>query len=199
VINKFCLVKLKYSSAFRRFARGQFYLGEIDDLAKKLTTSEGHYINQLLAMQVDTAVKAYTLLLNEMYDVNCAIPGRVERFKDLHTITRHISVTDREDYLVFPSGSKDPSETDISSAIREMTEETGIAKIYGISENPILYSYTSWDNINYTVNYWISIVDAPRTSPRNKEVDGTVWVDEIPEEYDAVSILEILKKSIKTY
>lgn len=197
VLNKFCLVKLKYSSAFRRFARGQFYLGEIDDLAKQLTASECRYINWLLSTDANNAVKAYTSLLSEMYDINCGIPGRVERFKDLHTITRYINVTDREDYLVFPSGSKDPSETDESSAIREMIEETGISKIYGISENSILYSYTSWDNINYTVNYWIGIVEAPKFSPKNKEVDGTVWVDEIPEEYDAASILEILKNLLK--
>lgn len=198
-LDKFCLVRLKYSSSFRRFARGQFYLSEINDLASDLIKSESEYINSLLAMDIKHATSMYRDMLKDMYEdgQDHQIPGRIRRFETLHKTVRSIPISEKEEYLVFPSGMKEITEKDTSSAVRELVEETGISRIHSISENPIVYSYTSWDGIKYSIDYWIGIVEAPCESPRNKEVDGSIWVYDIPPEYDAKSIFDILKNVIK--
>jgi 8-oxo-dGTP pyrophosphatase MutT (NUDIX family) len=83
-----------------------------------------------------------------------------------------------------PKGKKKPNETELSCAIREFQEETGISKkdYRFMTTNTRVYTYTD-DHVTYINKYYIAFMEhrmTPRitlTTEQSREISDLRWVD----------------------
>jgi bis(5'-nucleosidyl)-tetraphosphatase len=79
----------------------------------------------------------------------------------------------------FPKGHKEPGETDIEAALRELTEETGISNFSLLNAQPLkeIYSFKkNGSTIKKTVNFYLAQVDGDNTTPQKEEIKEIIWI-----------------------
>lgn len=97
-------------------------------------------------------------------------------------VPEFLIIKHRQGHWSFPKGHKEKGETDLQTAKRELSEETGITAVKFISEGIELsevYLFNSGKNhrVEKSVDYFIAEVFSEKVKIDNKEIVNFRWCD----------------------
>lgn len=105
-------------------------------------------------------------------------------------------------YWGFPKGHKDPGESDLETARRELMEETGISEIEILPNKTIIDRYTmiNQDGVSFdkTVTFYIGLLSVkPELKLQPEEVDDAKWLtfDDAIKLVEFETLRDVLRKT----
>ena len=180
---KYCIVEVRYSSNYRRFIKGLFYVSELEELVKEFTDTEVNLLNELLTLDIESAVSRYDTLYRELYSFPCSYQGKNKRFADIHQryAGKQFPLLHNR-YLVLPGGYRELPESEEDAARREFAEETGITQSLDLLPETIQHIFVTWDKVTYVTKYYLTVIDKLETDfTKNNEIKRVIWCDDVPE------------------
>lgn len=94
---------------------------------------------------------------------------------------RYLLVRHRKGHWGFPKGKAEAGESAMAAALRELAEETGIARVRVVEEPAFVerYTYERGPNkpVGKTVTYFVGYVDDERVTIRPNELSDFAWGD----------------------
>lgn len=97
---------------------------------------------------------------------------------------RYLLILHQKGHWAFPKGHPEPGETDLETACREVTEETGLTRFKVISDRSFQEVYqfnTKGKTIVKTVTYFVALIDPtpdnrpPQVTVQQAEVSDFQW------------------------
>ena len=175
---KLLLIKRKNTLGFVQFIRGQYSIQKVDYLQKLfnvMTNEEIELIkdrsfrflwNYLWKTGIDTEIipsHDYVISLKKFNSINEGVNIDTNHY-NLDTFIKNKTINYIDQEWGFPKGRKNKKETNIETAIREFTEETGIdPKSIKTTNKKFIENYISYDNIEYKNIYFLAKYNGTET------------------------------------